>query len=46
MIIEINGKEILRVTETKFLGVIIDENLTWDAHIKSLGKNLQAALEV
>ena len=40
MIIEINENEILRVTETKFLGVIIDENLTWEAHIKSLCKKL------
>ena len=40
MIIEINDNEILRVTETKFLGVIIDENLTWEAHIKSLSKKL------
>ena len=40
MIIEINGKEILRVTETKFLGVIIDENINWEAHIKSLSKKL------
>ena len=40
MKIEINANEILRVTKTKFLGVIIDENLTWEAHIKYLSKKL------
>ena len=29
-----------RVTETKFLGVIIDEKLKWNSHIKYLDKKL------
>ena len=32
-------KEIKPVSEIKFLGVIIDEKLFWDAHIKSLSEN-------
>ena len=28
-----------RVTKTKFLGVIIDENLTWKKHIDGITKN-------
>ena len=30
-----------KVTHTKFLGVIIDENLTWEQHIKALSKKLR-----
>jgi hypothetical protein len=29
-----DGKEIERVSETKLLGVIISDNLKWDAHVK------------
>ena len=29
-----------RVSEIKFLGVVIDEKLSWDAHVKSLTKKL------
>ena len=36
----IGPNEIKQVSETKFLGVTIDEKLTWDAHIKSLSKKL------
>ena len=32
-------KEIKPVSEIKFLGVIIDEKLFWDAHIKLLSEN-------
>ena len=39
-IIMIGPNEIDKVSETKFLGVIIDENLSWDAHIKALAKKL------
>ena len=42
----INGTEIKKVSETKFLGVIIDENLNWDAHIKQLTKKLSSATGV
>ena len=36
----IGPTEIKRVSEIKFLGVIIDEKLSWDAHVKSLTKKL------
>ena len=39
-LIMIGPNEIEKVSETKFLGVIIDENLSWEAHIKSLVKKL------
>ena len=32
------GKTLKRVKETKFLGVIIDENLNWNSQIKHIGK--------
>ena len=38
--IHINNSELKKVTHTKFLGVIIDENLTWEQHIKALSKKL------
>ncbi len=39
--IMINNSEIEEVTETKFLGVIIDSELTWSSHIKYLNKKLK-----
>ena len=38
--IMIEATEIKRVSEIKFLGVVIDEKLSWDAHVKSLTKKL------
>ena len=38
--IHINNNELKKVTHTKFLGVIIDENLTWEQNIKALNKKL------
>ena len=38
--IMIGATEIKRVSEIKFLGVVIDEKLSWDAHVKSLTKKL------
>ena len=38
--IHINQSELKKVTHTKFLGVIIDKNLTWEQHIKALSKKL------
>ena len=35
----INGKIIPQVVEIKFLGVILDENLSWMPHIEYLVKN-------
>ena len=34
--IVLNGKNIEQVSHTKFLGVIIDENLTWREQIKTV----------
>ncbi len=39
-LILIDNLEIEEVTETKFLGVIIDNKLSWDSHIRSLKKKL------
>lgn len=41
-IIILNGKEITRVREAKFLGVTIDDKLTWGPHIKSLVNKLRS----
>ena len=41
--LSINNKIIKPVTETKFLGVIIDNKLTWKPHIMSLNKKLRSA---
>ena len=38
--IMIGATEIKRVSEIKFLGVVIDKKLSWDAHVKSLTKKL------
>ena len=38
--LEIEGTPIPQVDHTKFLGIIIDEDLTWEKHIKSLAKKL------
>ena len=36
--IQFGSYQLKRVNETKFLGVIIDEKLKWNSHIKPLGK--------
>jgi len=41
--IMINGKAIKEVTSAKFLGVIIDKNMTWLPHIDMLYKKLKSA---
>ena len=38
--ISINGQKIKQVDKVKFLGVIIDENLSWDDQIKHLESKL------
>ena len=35
-ILKINNFEIKRVHEARFLGVIVDDKLTWSAHIRAL----------
>ena len=39
----INGTPIQKVSEIKFLGVIIDDKLNWSAHIQHLIKKLRSA---
>jgi hypothetical protein len=40
----IDGFTIKQCTQTRFLGVIIDEKLNWDAHIKYLKRKLNYAM--
>ena len=39
--IVLNGTEIKEVSETKFLGVTIDDKLSWEPHISALTKKLK-----
>ena len=41
--LSVNGIIIKKVNETKFLGVIIDEDLSWKPHIAKLNKKLKSA---
>ena len=41
--ISINGKPIKQVSETKFLGIIVDDKLSWDPHIKNLRRKLSTS---
>jgi len=36
----LDGTQLTRVNQTKFLGVIIDENLTWKDHIDGISKTI------
>ena len=38
--IMIGSTEIKHVSKIKFLGVLIDEKLSWEAHVKSITKKL------
>jgi len=40
----LNGHPIKQVSETKFLGVIIDENLTWRPQIDSVSRKLSSCI--
>ena len=42
--ISVNGHKIKQVDTVKFLGVIIDENLSWDEHIRHLESKLLASI--
>ena len=42
--IAVNGQKIKQVDKVKFLGVIIDENLTWDDQIKHIENKLLATI--
>ena len=45
-LIKINGQTIDRVSEFNFLGLIIDEHLTWDAHIQKTSNKISRALGI
>ena len=40
----INGRKIERVRHTRFLGVVIDDELSWEHHIEELRKKLLSSL--
>ena len=44
--IVLNGTNIEQVTHTKFLGVTIDENLTWREHVKMVETKLSKRIAV
>ena len=41
--VHIEGKLLSRVSQTKFLGVIIDDQLNWKPHLDSLNRRLKSA---
>lgn len=46
LVLNINGSTIDQVTEHKVLGVIIDDRLSWQAHINSVSKTLSKNLHL
>ena len=40
----IDGINLERETVTKFLGVIIDENVTWKAHINTISRKISKSI--
>ena len=44
--IKIDGNSIERVYETKFLGVIIDENLSWGPHIRYIKNKISKSIGI
>ena len=42
--LELNGSEIKRVEKTKYLGIIIDENLDWDEQLKRIRSKIKTVL--
>ena len=42
----LDGTKLERVTKTKFLGIIIDENLTWKDHITGISKTMSRNIGV
>ena len=41
-----NGKTINEISETKFLGVILDNNLCWDVHINYISKKNSKSVSI
>ena len=37
----LNGTQIKEVSDSKFLGVIIDNQLSWEPHVSALAKKLK-----
>ena len=44
--LQINGYKLERVREFNFLGLLIDENLTWDSHIQKVSSKVSRILGV
>ena len=44
--IKANGKTIKEVTEAKFLGVVVDNKLKWNAHVNYLAKKISKSVSV
>ena len=42
--VHINGTKLTRVKKCKYLGVIIDENLSWNNHVKHIEKRVKLGL--
>ena len=42
--VSLNGINLKKVNSTRFLGVIIDENLNWDDHLTELGNKLNSSI--
>ena len=44
--IEIGGRSISHVCETKFLGVTIDDKLTWKCHVENISRKISKSLAI
>ena len=44
--LNINGNTILETTETKFLGVILDNQLSWHAHVKHISNKISKSAAI
>ena len=44
--INVKGQIVNEITETKFLGVILDNKLSWNAHIKFISKKISKSLSI
>ena len=45
-VVNIDGKELTRVAECKYLGVILDESLSWNAHVNCLVSKVSKRLGI
>lgn len=44
--LKVNDEKLMRVTETKFLGVIVDQNLNWRSHIDFIALKISRSLAI